>query len=101
MQVRVIGNRLSVEAFRLVGISGIIPDSIDMTENVIQGLLEKPDVAVILVSSSYAKSMGNRFRPYLERRNLPMVLAIPDRHEQEGYAEELRAQLQKTLGMRV
>lgn len=101
MQIRVIGNKLFVEAFRLVGISGIIPDSIDTTENVIQGLLEEPDVAVILVSSSYAKSMGSRFRPYLERRKLPMVLSIPDRYEQEGFAQELRNHLQTTLGIRV
>lgn len=101
MHVRVVGNKLFVEAFRLVGISGIIPDSIDTTENVILSLLEEPDVAVILVSSSYAKSMGDRLRPYVERRSLPMVLPIPDRYEQEGFAQELRAHLQKTLGIRV
>jgi len=87
--------------FRLVGIPGATPSSPDAAGEAIDACLREPDVGVVLVGSSYASRMGPAFRRHLQRRKLPMVLRVPDRADQGGCAEEIRAHLQKTLGIRL
>ena len=101
MKVRVVGNNLLVGLFRISGVPGTTPDSVQDTEEAIKGYLAEPEVGVVLVGSSHAARMGASFRDYLQRRTLPMVLRIPDRDDQEGCAEEIRGYLQRTLGIKV
>jgi len=101
MKVRVVGDRLLVEMFRLVGVSGATPEPSEDAAKVIDRCLGEPDVGVVLVGSSYASRMGTAFRRYLQRRKLPMVLRIPDRQDREGCADEIRDHLQKTLGIKL
>lgn len=101
MKVRVVGDNLLVGLFRVSGIAGTTPLSPEDTAAAIDGYLAEPDVGVVLVGSSHAAQMGGKFREYLQRRKLPMVLRIPDREDQEGCAEEIRDYLQRTLGIRL
>jgi vacuolar-type H+-ATPase subunit F/Vma7 len=96
-----VGDKLLVEMFRLAGIPGSTPSSPETTAEAIESCLREPDVGVVLVGSSYASRMGTTFRRYLQRRGLPMVLRIPDRHDRAGCAGEIREHLQKTLGIRL
>lgn len=101
MKVRVVGDKLLVEMFRLAGVAGTTPPSPDAAGETIDAYLDEPDVGVVLVGSSYALRMGTAFRRYLQRRKLPMVLRVPDRQAQAGCADEIREHLQKTLGIRL
>jgi vacuolar-type H+-ATPase subunit F/Vma7 len=101
VKVRVVGDKILVGMFRLAGVPGSTPSSFESTGAAIDAYLREPDVGVVLVGSSYAAGMGARFRPYLQRRKLPMVLRIPDRQDQEGCAGEIREHLQRTLGIRL
>ena len=101
MKVRVVGDKLLVEMFRLAGVPGVTPASADTTAESIDACLAEADVGVVLVGSSYASRMGTAFRRYLQRRKLPLVLRIPDRQDEAGCAEEIREHLQTTLGIRL
>ncbi len=101
MKIRLLGDRLSLELFKMAGISGKSPVEPADIERVIEEFLAEPDVGVVLITNSRAKKLGTSFRKYMERRKLPLVLRIPDRHESEGQGEELREYLQKTLGIRL
>ena len=101
MKIRVVGDKLLVEMFRLAGVAGATPPSPDAAGETIDACLQEPEVGVVLVGSSCAARMGAGFRPYLQRRKLPMVLRIPDRQDEAGCATEIREHLQKTLGIRL
>ena len=101
MKVRVVGDKLLVEMFRLAGVPGVTPASPDEAADSIDACIDEPEVGVVLVGSSYASRMGPAFRRYLQRRKLPLVLRIPDRQDQAGCAEEIREHLQTTLGIRL
>ena len=101
MKIRVVGDKLLVGLFQLAGVAGKTPASPDATGAVIDDYLEDPEIGVILVGSSYAAQMGAAFRPYLQRRKLPLVLRVPDREDQAGCADEIREYLQRSLGIRL
>ena len=101
MKVRVVGDKLLVEMFRLAGVPGVTPASPDGAAESIDACLAEPDIGVVLVGSSVASRMGTAFRRYLQRRKLPLVLRIPDRQDEAGCAGEIREHLQKTLGIRL
>ncbi len=101
MKIRVVGDKLLVGLFQLSGVSGSTPATPDDTATVIDEYLADPEIGVVLVGSSYAAQMGAAFRPYLQRRKLPLVLRLPDRDDQAGCADEIRAYLQKSLGIRL
>jgi V/A-type H+-transporting ATPase subunit F len=101
MKIRLLGDRLSLEMFAMVGITGENPVEAEEIERVIEKFMAEPDVGVVLITNSRAKRLGAKFRKYIERRRLPLVLRIPDRHDAEGQAGELREYLQRTLGIRL
>lgn len=101
MKVRVVGDKLLVEMFRLAGINGSVPDADQTANEIVDRYLEDHEIGVILVGSSCAAEMGEKFREYLQRRKLPVVLRIPDRQDQAGCAEEMRNHLQKSLGIKL
>ena len=101
LKVRVVGEKLLVEMFRLAGVPGATPASPDAAAETIDACLDEPGVGVVLVGSSYASRMGTAFRRYLQRRRLPLVLRIPDRQDEAGCAEEIREHLQTTMGVRL
>ena len=85
----------------MAGISGESPLEPDDIEATIERFMSEPEVGVVLITNSRAKLLGTKFRRYIERRKLPLVLRIPDRHDKEGQAGELSEYLQKTLGIRL
>lgn len=101
MKIRLLGDRLSLEMFGMVGITGESPVEVDDIERTLEKFMDEPDVGVVLITNSRAKKLGTGFHKYIERRKLPLVLRIPDRHDSEGQAGELREYLQKTLGIRL
>jgi len=101
MKIRLVGDRLSVAFFKMAGIAGESPELSEDIAAAIDRFVAEPDVGVVLVSSSAATRLGEKFRPYLQRRRLPMVLRIPDRHDRQGAAGDIRHYLQRTLGIRL
>ena len=101
MKIRVVGDKLLVGLFQLSGVTGTTPVTPDDTAAAIDDYLTDPEIGVVLVGSSFAAHMGAEFRPYLQRRKLPMVLRVPDREDQAGCADEIREYLQRTLGIRL
>ncbi len=101
MRVRVIGDRLVTELFALAGIRGEAVQTAEEVGAAIDRCIGDSGVGVILVTSSMANKLGDRFKKYLQRRKLPLVLRIPDRENREGSAGEIREYLQKTLGIRL
>ncbi|NQU38957.1 MAG: hypothetical protein HQ523_03305 [Lentisphaerae bacterium] len=101
MKIRVVGDKLLVGLFQLSGVTGTTPVTPDATAAAIEDYLTDPEIGVVLVGSSYAAHMGPAFRPYLQRRKLPMVLRVPDREDQAGCADEIREYLQRSLGIRL
>ena len=101
MKIRLVGDRVSVEFFRMAGITGESPEGPNAISSAIDRYVAEPDVGVVLVTSSQAAELGDRFRDYLQRRRLPIVLRIPDRESREGAAGEIRQYLQERLGVRL
>ncbi|MBM4148277.1 MAG: hypothetical protein FJ224_04470 [Lentisphaerae bacterium] len=101
MKVRVVGEHLLVEMFRMLGAAGRTPEGADETDAAIRAYLDEAEVGVILVGGSHAALLGPAFRKYVQRRDLPVVLPVPDRTDRRGCADEIRAHLQKTLGIRL
>ncbi len=101
MKIRLLGDRLSLEMFGMVGITGESPVETGDIEQTLERFMNEPEVGVVLITNSRAKKLGEGFKKYIERRKLPLVLRIPDRHDSEGQAGELRNYLQKTLGIRL
>ena len=101
MKIRLVGDRLSTEFFRMAGIVGESPESPEDIVAAVERFIAEPDVAVVLVTSSFAAKLGEGFRPYLQRRRLPAVLRIPDRYHRQGAANQIREHLQRTLGIRL
>jgi len=101
VKVRLVGDRVSVEFFRMAGIAGETPKGPQAISSAIDRFVAEPDVGVVLVASSLAAELGGRFGQYLQRRRLPIVLRIPDRESREGAVSEIRQYLQQTLGVRM
>ena len=101
MKIRLVGDRLSVELFRLAGIQGSIVDTAQQVREKIQQFLTEDSVGIVLVTSSCAALMGEDFKPFLQRRKPPLVLRIPDRYRREGDAAEIKEYLQRSLGIRL
>ena len=101
MKVRVVGESVLVDMFRILGATGKSPDGAEDTDAAIRSFIEEPGVGLVLVGGSHAALLGQRFRSYVQRRELPVVLPVPDRREQKGCAAEIREYLQRTLGIRL
>jgi vacuolar-type H+-ATPase subunit F/Vma7 len=101
MKVRVVGDRLLVDMFRVLGVAGRTPGNEEETETAIRGFMEEPGVGLVLVGGTHAAMLGPRFRDYVQRRELPVVLPVPDRGEQKGCAAEIKEYLQRALGVRL
>jgi len=85
----------------MAGIEGESPLDAESIEETIERFMSDDEVGVVLITNSRAKQLGGKFRKYVERRKLPLVLRIPDRHDKEGQAAELQEYLQRTLGIRL
>ncbi len=101
MKIRLVGDRLSVELFRIAGIPGETAGNEQEVNDKINRFMQEQDVGIVLVSSSCAAMMGDAFRTYIQRRKLPLVLRIPDRFRREGDAAEIKEYLQRSLGIRL
>lgn len=101
MKIRVVGDQILVDMFRILGASGKSPEGADETDSTIKSFLSEPDVGLILVGGSHAALLGAKFKNYLQRKELPVVLPVPDRREQKGCADEIREYLQRSLGIRL
>lgn len=101
MKIRLVGDKLSVELFRIAGIPGKTAETAETVHENINRFMQEDGVGIVLVSSSCAAKLGNEFRTYIQRRKLPLVLRIPDRFRREGDAAEIKEYLQRSLGIRL
>lgn len=75
----VIGEKDTVLGFSLVGVEGTATDSASTASAKLDDVLQDPEVGLILITASIARSI----RPMIEEQEsvtaLPLILEIPDR----------------------
>lgn len=101
MKLRVIGDDTFVELMNLFGVKGASPKEPSEIFEVIQNYCNDSEVGIVLVQSSYAAKLGDRWRLFFMRRQLPLVIQIPDKHQHRGIADEIRDYLGSRLGIRL
>jgi V/A-type H+-transporting ATPase subunit F len=101
MTIRVIGDLVTVRGWGFAGIDGTVAETAAEASQAIRSYLSQPDVGVILVAQSLADQLGGAFDEYKLRRDLPLVLNIPDSTGAGMQGEEIQTLLQQALGLRL
>jgi vacuolar-type H+-ATPase subunit F/Vma7 len=101
VKIRVVGDRVLVDLFRMAGVPGRTPEGESDTAAAVDSFIAEPGVGVVLVGGTHAAALGAKFRAYVQRRKLPAVLPVPDRRDDRGCAAEIKEYLQRTLGIRL
>ena len=99
MKLWAVGDEFFVGTFRLMGAGGTVVEDPEEARREVERLLEEGDVGVVLVSQTVADSLGDAFSSYIERMDLPLVLAIPDGRTPAKGVEEVMRVLRASLGV--
>ncbi len=101
MTARVVGDIVTVRGFGFAGIDGTVVDGPEAARDAIRGYLADPDVGVILVAQTVADQLGGEFDAYKLRRNLPLVLNIPDSLGAGMGGDDIQKLVQQALGLKL
>jgi V/A-type H+-transporting ATPase subunit F len=99
MTARVVGDIVTVRGFGFAGIEGAVVGTADEARRAIHQFLDDADVGIVLVAQSIADQLGGEFDAYKLRRELPLVLNIPDSTGAGMEAGDIQEMLQKALGL--
>jgi len=101
MIIRVVGDLVTVRGLGFIGIPGAVVESADEARDSIQKFLEDEETGLVLVAQSVADELGNEFDDYKLRRNLPLVMNIPDSKGEGEEAENIHEMIRKALGVKL
>ncbi|RKY62989.1 MAG: hypothetical protein DRP95_00015 [Candidatus Latescibacterota bacterium] len=99
MKLWAVGDAFFVGTFQLMGAGGTVVQSPDEARREIERLLADDEIGVVLVAQTLADRIGEAFSAYIERRDLPLVLAVPDRESSAKGVEQVMRVLQASLGI--
>ncbi|NLF39166.1 hypothetical protein GX586_06960 [bacterium] len=99
MKIRVVGDIITVRGIGFAGVDGAVAETADEARAAIRRFLAEPGVGLVLVAQSLAAQLGEEFDEYKIRKEMPLVLNIPDRTGAGG--DNIENLVQKTLGIRV
>ncbi len=98
MRVIAIGSRGFVAGFELAGMDGIVVENSEQALAQIMGNLNKPDVALILVSDDVSGPIHDRLTELRTERSMPLIYEIPAPGSKKEKVE-YRAMLKSILGV--
>ncbi|HPO12630.1 MAG TPA: V-type ATP synthase subunit F [Candidatus Hydrogenedentes bacterium] len=78
MKLMVIGDYETVLGFRLVGVQGAMAGGREEALEALQRVLATPDVGVVLMTETLAKSVRDEFEARLYGHGFPLLLEVPD-----------------------
>ena len=98
----VIGDNDMITGFRLVGIEGIEVTSPDEAKSALKNLLNRGNVAVVIVSQAFSSepSMREEIDKVRRERSTPLIVEIPGSMETPNETS-ISDLVSKTLGIRM
>ena len=97
MKIVTVGSRSFVTSFQLAGVPGTISETPEQTLNEIEGLVEEPDVGLILVSDNVSKPIGDQLTRIRAEKST-LIFSLPAVGS-EKIDVDYRAMLKKILGV--
>lgn len=97
MRIVTVGNRSFVTSFRLAGVHGIVSETPERTLDEIRGLVDEPDVGLVLVSDDMSEPIGDQLTDIRAAKST-LVFALPAAGGKKVDVD-YRAMLKKILGV--
>ncbi len=96
-KIVVLGGRDVVLGFQLVGVSEGYPVQQEEAEQKLSGLLDRPDMGIIILEDAYAQKFSLKMKRRLELLSKPVVVEVGLRAG--GSAGSLQAIIKRAIGI--
>ena len=100
MHAFVIGDSQMATGFRLVGVESVEATSVTEARKALSNVLERSDVAIVLISEELASEMRDEIDKLRLSRITPLIVAVPGSSGAVGETK-ISDLITKTLGVRV
>lgn len=77
MKIWVIGHPEAVQGFALVGVHGVVAETVDAMHKALDEALAKKDLGIVLVTDFSANLVSERFEQLCHRMDTPLFIEIP------------------------
>ena len=86
---------------RLAGIDGVVVHTADEAARALTAAAEREDVGLILVTQLLAKQFPQLWDRFKETHSRPLLLEIPDRHNEGDFGSSLNRYVRESLGIKL
>ena len=101
MEIRVVGDLVTVRGLGFIGIPGVVADTAEDAREAIQILLENKKIGLVLVGQTIVDELGDEFKSFKLRKKIPLVMNIPDSKGGGTETENIQKMIQKALGVKL
>ena len=94
-------NHDTLTGLRLAGIEGVVVHTREETEQAVQDVLAREDVAVLLITEGLVPLCAETLNRVRLERTRPLVVEIPDRPAEGRTADSVLKAVQDAIGIRI
>lgn len=87
--------------FRLAGVDGVVVHTYDEVKEIMDQVLEKPEVGVILITEKLGRMIPETIGDIKLNRQLPLVVEIPDRHGTGRAPDSITRYVREAIGLKI
>ena len=97
MRIVTVGSRSFVTSFQLAGVPGVISETPEQALSEIEGLVDEPDVGLVLVSDNVSSKIGSELERIRAEKST-LVFSLPATGSEKTEVD-YRAMLKRILGV--
>ena len=101
MRIAVVGNSDFITGFQLAGIKDVYeaPDEWK-AKNILEEIRDMRDVAIVIIPKRFAYKIRGFIDEWKREKGIyPVILELPDVHEEETYEDYMREIVKRALGI--
>lgn len=101
MNYFVIGDQDTVLGFSLAGVEGKAVASREETETAFSEVMDKSDIAIVVITEKCAGWIRDRIENYLFTKDFPLIVEIPDRTGPNPDRPSLKQTINAAIGIKI
>lgn len=94
-------NKETKVGMRLAGIEGIVLTSKEETENYLDEIIKRKDIAVVLITENLVKLCLEKIYELKTTIKNPLLVTIPDRKGKSDISETIRKYINESIGIKI
>lgn len=94
-------NHDTVMGMRLAGIEGEIVSSGEQALRRVEEIEQDPDIGILLVTAGVYQSCRGRLDEIRLKKETPLVVEIPDRHDEGGSGSSITDYIRDAIGVKI